>query len=322
MYRDYYFPTPNPLPRELVLAIPRGKDPVKDLSCICRLSPDEPVIAFVKRLHGLLQDGIDEEETIAWRAAALMTPVEYILMDSADKMYIKTRQGREDIVQDFTSLRPTSLQMTCDINYAKKQFEIGREELSAVTLAKKYEELKMAEGSEALSPNLIDTALTIYDRILKFPDMFQLLREADNEQVNPLDGHSRLQAIISKAQTIEGIRWAIQWIWTAWKNGLFHGDVPSVPSPLLYPSFLNHAFRYLPHFLLLSLSVWVCLAFVSRLIHLPGSAIGGQAPWVRRQRLGGCVELQAQAARPPAHQCHADLQVGPRAHDCNQVGIE
>ena len=233
MYRDYYFPTPNPLPRELVLAIPRGKDPVKDLSCICRLSPDEPVIAFVKRLHGLLQDGIDEEETVAWRAAALMTPVEYILMDSLDKMYIKTRQGREDIVQDFTSLRPTSLQMTCDINYAKKQFEIGREELSAVTLAKKYEELKMAEGSEALSPNLIDTALTIYDRILKFPDMFQLLREADNEQVNPLDGHSRLQAIISKAQTIEGIRWAIQWIWTAWKNGLFHGDVPSVPPPIV-----------------------------------------------------------------------------------------
>ena len=68
-------------------------------------------------------------------------------------------------------------------------------------------------------------------RILKHPDLFRLLRDADNEQTNPLDGHSRLQAIISKANSTEGIRWVIQWIWVSWKNGLFHGDVPSVHLP-------------------------------------------------------------------------------------------
>ena len=231
MYRDYYFPAPRPLPRELVLAIPRVKDPLKDLSVITRLSPDEPVIAFMKRLRVLLEQGIDEEEAIAWRAAALMTPVEYILEDSADKMYMRTRQGREDIVQDFKSLRVTSFQQICDINYAKMRFEIGREELSSEKLAKKYEELTWAEGSEPMTPNLIDTALTVHQRILKHPDLFRLLRDADNEQTNPLDGHSRLQAIISKAATTEGIRWVIQWIWVSWKNGLFHGDVPSVHLP-------------------------------------------------------------------------------------------
>ena len=89
----------------------------------------------------------------------------------------------------------------------------------------------MAEGSEAMTPNLIDTAMTVYDRILKFTDLFELLREADNEQTNPLDGHSRLQAIINKASSPEGIKWTIQWIWHGWKNGVFHGDPPSAYFP-------------------------------------------------------------------------------------------
>ena len=51
-------------------------------------------------MWSLVKDGIDEEEeAVAWREAALMTPVEYIVVGTIGMVYLKTRHGREDAVQ-------------------------------------------------------------------------------------------------------------------------------------------------------------------------------------------------------------------------------
>eukprot|EP00969_Alexandrium_andersonii_P006911 301794-Alexandrium_andersonii.AAC.2 len=100
---------PRPLPKAVVHFRRRTYGTTR------RLTPDEPVIAWIRKVATVIKDGADEDEVAAWREAALQTGFEYVRMEAESDMYFKAKHFRESVVQDFSSLRHTTLQSICDV---------------------------------------------------------------------------------------------------------------------------------------------------------------------------------------------------------------
>ena len=65
----------------------------------------------------------------------------------------------------------------------------------------------------AITPNFCDVAATVNHRMLQVPELVRILRELDGMPrlvFNPLDSHSRLQAIINKCKTQESLIYVCQ----------------------------------------------------------------------------------------------------------------
>ena len=83
-YMEFYFQTPAPIPGQVVVALANGKHPIKNSSEAYRMSPDEPVIAWFKKVASVIRAGAPEDELAAWRCAALQTGYEYHRVHSGD----------------------------------------------------------------------------------------------------------------------------------------------------------------------------------------------------------------------------------------------
>ena len=101
--------------------------------------------------------------------------------------------------------------------------------MSAKALAEDYvTKLPLADSSEKVTAGWIDMACTIGNRMWAIPKVQQLMIEADDlpANTNPIEGTTRLQRIVSKAETPERITIFVESILDLRKAGFVTSQPP------------------------------------------------------------------------------------------------
>ena len=70
-----------------------------------------------------------------------------------------------------------------------------------------------------ISDGFIDTAVTFYERVVSIPALGELMRIADDQPNTPFDGWTKIQTVIGKRGTPEGIAWLFFGIWDMHERG-------------------------------------------------------------------------------------------------------
>eukprot|EP00959_Pyramimonas_sp_CCMP1952_P445124 9320701-Pyramimonas_sp.AAC.1 len=146
----------------------------------------------------------------------------------------KSMQGREDIATDFEALRCTPLMRVLNFGAFKvRQEQHGK--VSVADLVAKYREhLDLSSRSEKVTVGWVDQACTFLNRMYNIPGVAKLLNEAEDlpSGTNPLEGTSKLQAIIQKARTPDKIMKVVEHVLDAHKSGF-------LTTPPSYASFMG-----------------------------------------------------------------------------------
>ena len=173
----------------------------------------------------------DAQELQSWRKSALTCVVQFKHMVNDDIVW-NSMQGRENIQTDYEALRCTPLMRVLNFGAFKVRCEASGGWMSAANLLKQYKNhLQLSARSEKLTPGWVDSACTFLNRMYIIPQVAKLLQEADEllAGTNPLEGTTKLQAIISKARTSDKICLVVESIMDAHRAGFY-----STPPPVSF----------------------------------------------------------------------------------------
>ncbi len=204
----YYSNGPNKYPGELVVAVGTGVLPRIDIDNVKRISPEEADFAFVEAIYdAVVQD--DAAALAKWRLHLLSVSYTYQLIDNEDDVTWAAQQFRQDLTQEFTSLHHTTYQKMMSVVYlVKKRERVAGKTTVPEVVALYRQKLRLASSNaDAFSDGFIDTSVTFYDRVLRDPDLAQLMQTCDELDNNPFDAWTKIQTIIGKASTPENISW-------------------------------------------------------------------------------------------------------------------
>ena len=207
-----------------------GVDKFIDKESLIKLVDDNavPVSFPVEHLHawwaGFAQavHNDDEVDLKQWYQCALTSTVHFKHMVQEDLMW-NSMQHREDIATDYEVFRCTPLMRVLNFGSHKLRTEAKHGKLSADEHLKRYKtHLQLSERSEKLSANWVDQACTFLNRMYIIPQVAKLLLEAEElpSGTNPLEGTSKLQAVIQRARTPDKILRVVETIMDARKSGV------------------------------------------------------------------------------------------------------
>jgi hypothetical protein len=218
----HHFAAPSPLPLPCIVYIRTGENPADAFGGhLLSVSPIEVRMAVLRAVARDVK-ARDHDKIRAWRRHLLSCHFVYVVLDSADEVWKYARQLREDIAQNFATLRFSALQATYEFVHFRNRFERARGKHSARALAEAYRMgIKFAQGSEEVTDYFVDCALTIDNRMLRVERIAKVLLQAEEVHGTrtPFDSVSKLQAIISKARTEDRIIWAVDHIYDMWQCG-------------------------------------------------------------------------------------------------------
>ena len=157
-------------------------------------------------------DGSDDASLAEWlRCCRAQLCVATPLSDGARAW--QSMQAREDLATEFEALRTTPLMRVLHFAAFKEALEKARGPQSAQVLTAEYgQRLRLSARSEPITAGWVDSACTFLNRMFALPACRAVLVEADDlpAGTNPLEGTTRLQAIISKAKTAERITLVVE----------------------------------------------------------------------------------------------------------------
>ena len=176
-------------------------------------------------------DANDDEAMKQWKAICLSTTMTFKIYENGEAFHFAHLQLRNDPGIQFETVRATALNMVLDVNTFQNRHVGGK--LTAKRLAECYKRLTTAERSEKITESFCDMALTVYNRlVLKSPQTFELLLSLDEDEGvnNPLDSVSKLQAVVIKTGSKEGLEWFMPIFVDFFKVGLITPDDCSLRS--------------------------------------------------------------------------------------------
>ncbi len=178
----------------------------------------------------------DEDEITEWVKCCLTSVVSINHMANDDIMW-QSMQGRENVATDYEALRCTPLMRILNFGAFKSRTEAAGK-TSVYDLVVKYKQhLDLSARSEKITASWVDLACTFLNRMYTIPGVAKLLTDADDlpAGANPLEGTSKLQAIIQKARTPDKILKVVEHVLDAHKAGFlptpppcaaFYGQTP------------------------------------------------------------------------------------------------
>lgn len=160
-----------------------------------------------------------------WRNLVLTFPCAFVKVESMSDRYWRHLQMREDLFHLGETIKRTSIQRAFDVIEARELMEV-KLGLSPGTMSAKQAEkcwtdsVKLAEKSERVTGAFIDSALTVFKRVMCDATMKAMIIDADTR----FDGAftvSRLDRIVGRASSLGLIRWTISLLY----NKLERGDL-------------------------------------------------------------------------------------------------
>jgi hypothetical protein len=227
--QEHYFSAPSVMPLCIKIAVKATEKSEDIMSCkgsMFRLSPVEIVAALYKAIATAIRASVGDEELGKWRDKILSTPFEFVICEGEDDRHFAALQMREDIAQNFSSMRYSTLMRIFDLEAFMKRKADTTGKLTAKQCADLYRQLKVADISEQITDTFVDVAMTICSRMLSIPACKAALIEVDQEYGanNPLDSYNKLQALIQKSKVPAKLEWVVLLLLDLHKSNALRGD--------------------------------------------------------------------------------------------------
>ena len=188
-----------------------------------RVSPEEPAHALLFSIQEAIQAGHGDDILKRWRALLLSSDMVFEVIAPGDARYWRALNLREEVSEKHVVLSRSLRQRVFDIAGFKneKDKETGVV-MSSEKVSKLYRQhVKFASSTEAVSTSFVDSALTIYRRVLHIQENHTLLEWCDatymDAKRNPFSSISTLQALVDRARAPELITLALRGLVDAYR---------------------------------------------------------------------------------------------------------
>ena len=208
---EHYFSTPNPMPLPVKIALSKDQDPMALKGRMPRISPVEIVAALASAAARAKRASASDETMLAWRRVFLTTTFVFVYCEGADSRHFAALQGREDLAQNFASMRFTVLMKILDVEAFLDRKARTTGKLSALACANLYRaNVRFASSADMITDGFVDMAITVCSRFLGIPTVRKAIIEIDQDVAveNPLDSISKLQLMVNKGKTAANVEWS------------------------------------------------------------------------------------------------------------------
>ncbi len=225
MLTEHYFAGPIWFPLILHGVLKSGEDPLVQarsglIKCI---TPEELRIAFVLAIARDIDEDAGEDVLKRWRRSVLSVSVKFEVLDNIEAVHWKALQVRENIGQDFATMRRSSLQRIFELVSFKARMEAQTGvSMGAAAIAEAYKSnVKLAETSEELTDAFIDGAIRVHKLMFTIPAVRSVLLHADNLHgvKSPWDSVHKLDKIARRAKGPEALTWVVRGLDFFWETG-------------------------------------------------------------------------------------------------------
>ncbi|CAK0899826.1 unnamed protein product, partial [Prorocentrum cordatum] len=223
---DHYFKNPVDRCPKVTRVGAWGNPPkLKEKGWMPFMSPEEMRHALLLRI-GEDVDANDEEALATWKTCLLSASMEFVYVAKEDDIWLKSANQREEYGADFNAMYRTGPKRAIEIAALKAAYE--KSNGGVAIEADKVHQLYVKEVTFAtvvvpgtthekpqFTAGYVDTALTVYSRILTDPVARDLVLAADEErgQASPHNSIYRLELFTKKAG--QGNDSALHWLLAA-----------------------------------------------------------------------------------------------------------
>ena len=208
------FKSPDRPRKPIIVSVPtRDYDPLAHRGALRSPSPEEVIHAFLLAVHRDFKGNASDDVMKEWRKAALTVTFNFKLHEKEDSFYWEAVNSREDLVTDFTDMVRTGLQNVMEIISFKKSKETSCGKLTAKGVSDMYKaNARISEHSEEIADNFVDNCLTVWNRALKLPNVFDIVNACDAEYGarSPWNGVIKLWVLVARARIEESITWCFE----------------------------------------------------------------------------------------------------------------
>ena len=221
-WMSHYLAEPCALPLPCMVAVKTGSDPADrfegHLPCV---SPVEIRMAVLRAVARDIK-AKDTDRIRAWRRHLLSCNFVYVILDSDDETWKFARQMREDIAQNYVTLRLSPLQALYQfVAFRARTQRLHGSKQSAKALAEQYcLGVRRADTTEEVTHGFVDNACTIEDRMLRFENIAAVLLKSEVEfgVTTPFDAVTKLHAMVTKSGKSEPrVLWIVECLYDARK---------------------------------------------------------------------------------------------------------
>ena len=210
--KNFFFKTPTHLPGEgLVVAVGQGEMPNSPNS-LAVVSPIETVHALWKAIwRDAFTDVQPDTILTEWRNIVLSTPMKFMLIDDTQARTRMMHQLRENISQQYASLRLSILNKIFNVIAVASSVRPNPNDADPTEVAKLYSGIDYAANSEPITTPFIKTALLVNKMLLSNPNIKSALIkfDADSPPKHALDASNKLDAIIMRTKPSRHLEWSV-----------------------------------------------------------------------------------------------------------------
>ena len=206
---------PRHFPWETVIALDSAtQDVMGAKGALQRMSPPEPAFAAIFSIRDAIVQDAGDDVLAKWRDALLTAAFRFEVVTAGDDRYWRSQNLRQEAIEMGIVSQLSVRQWIYDVVGFKssKESDLGKE-LGSAQVAKYYhEKMKYARGTEGVSASFVDSALTVYKRVLSNPAACGWLEWCDEHLMEKSPWSKSiyaLQALVDRAQTTARITWAI-----------------------------------------------------------------------------------------------------------------
>ena len=193
--RNAQFSQPSPVfPETIIVAIvPDGPDPRTPAKrgSLLRISPEEPVHAWIIAAATSIQNGEGPEVLADWIRMIKAAPMEFRKMDDPKKVFWAQVGEREAIGRRYaTMFRTASGRILEIVAFADMESKRLKKEMSRHDIAKAWEaNFKSSNMSETVNFAMVDAAMKCYNGIYKVQAAAKLVLETEDSRLYPAGSH-------------------------------------------------------------------------------------------------------------------------------------
>ncbi len=181
-------------------------------SSLRRVSPEEQTHAAYFAIHDAIKEhGNDDSLMRGWLRCLRNVPMKFLKAPVEDWQWLGL-QMREDAVEMAETVGRTTLQRIYDIIRVKHELEVAGKKSNADTISALFmSKLKIASSTETVNKTFVDSALTVWNRMLSQPQAADILKACDTTWGlhSPWNSVYKLQEVISRAQVPDAITWML-----------------------------------------------------------------------------------------------------------------
>ena len=224
--KDHYFKHPvDRYPKVTKVGVWGNPPKLKEKGWMPLMSPEEMFHALLLRI-GEDVDANDEAALATWKKCLLSASMEFVYVAKEEDIWLKSANQREEYGADFQAMYRTGPKRAIEIAAFKAAYEkanggvaIGAEKVHQLYVNEVTFAAVVVPGTTHEKPQFtaayVDTALTVYSRILTDPVARDLVLVADEEwgQASPYNSIYRLELFTKKAG--QGNDAALHWLLAA-----------------------------------------------------------------------------------------------------------